>query len=279
VPIETVFKRTLKGVKDQSEGRQVPWTSYSIDGDFFFKPTTESIGVDNSVPEATVVKKSLPTLKDRPTEGLVAYYPFDGNSEDQSGHGHDGLLHGGTLTTDRFGHPNSAYRFNGIDEYMSVILDELKQAECWTVSMWVDADELKGGGPFSLLTSTPGYRANGFWWHFYPNGNVRYRTHDNSAGLQVSNEAFLPIQTQTWQHHVVVIGMNRIVHFLNGKQVYAWSTIFSASRLDSNSLELRIGEGYNFENPYPLSAAIDDIRVFNRQLTESEIQKLYSEPK
>lgn len=38
LPIETVFKRTLSGVKQQSKGNQIPWTSYSIEGDFYFAP-------------------------------------------------------------------------------------------------------------------------------------------------------------------------------------------------------------------------------------------------
>ena len=42
-------------------------------------------------------------------EGLVAYYPFNGNANDYSGNGHNGTVTGATLTTDRFGNPNSAY--------------------------------------------------------------------------------------------------------------------------------------------------------------------------
>jgi hypothetical protein len=53
------------------------------------------------------------------TDGLVAYYSFDGNANDQSGNGHDGSVNGATLTTDRFGTPNSAYSFDGIDDYIS----------------------------------------------------------------------------------------------------------------------------------------------------------------
>jgi uncharacterized protein (TIGR02145 family) len=45
--------------------------------------------------------------------GLIAYYPFNGNANDKSGNGHDGIVEGATLTVDRFGNPNSAYYFNG----------------------------------------------------------------------------------------------------------------------------------------------------------------------
>lgn len=46
-----------------------------------------------------------------PTNGLVGYWPFNGNTVDASGNGHNGTVHGATLTTDRFGNANSAYEF------------------------------------------------------------------------------------------------------------------------------------------------------------------------
>ena len=47
------------------------------------------------------------------TNGLVVYYPFNGNAKDASGNGNDGTVEGAILTADRFGHANSAYYFNG----------------------------------------------------------------------------------------------------------------------------------------------------------------------
>ena len=53
-----------------------------------------------------------------PTTGLVAYYPFNSNANDESGSGtiHNGTVNGGaSLTGDRFGFSNSAYSFDGVD--------------------------------------------------------------------------------------------------------------------------------------------------------------------
>ena len=44
-----------------------------------------------------------------PTEGLVAYYPFNGNANDESGFDNHGTVNGATLTSDRFGNDASAY--------------------------------------------------------------------------------------------------------------------------------------------------------------------------
>ena len=54
------------------------------------------------------------------TNGLVAFYPFDGNASDLSGNGHHGTLQGPTLSTDRAGHWNSSYIFDGIDDHLMV---------------------------------------------------------------------------------------------------------------------------------------------------------------
>ena len=55
-----------------------------------------------------------------PTNGLVGYWPFNGNSNDVSGNAHNGTSNGSTLTTDRFGTSNSAYSFNGANNYISI---------------------------------------------------------------------------------------------------------------------------------------------------------------
>ncbi|MBK7031388.1 MAG: hypothetical protein IPH45_20325 [Bacteroidales bacterium] len=55
-----------------------------------------------------------------PTNGLSAWYPFNGNANDLSGNGNDGTVNGATLTTDRFGNPNSAYSFNGTTDFIGI---------------------------------------------------------------------------------------------------------------------------------------------------------------
>src|SRR5687767_8104144 len=53
-------------------------------------------------------------------EGLVAFYPFNGNTNDESGYGHNISFNNATLTSDRKNRPNKAYLFNGISSYMRI---------------------------------------------------------------------------------------------------------------------------------------------------------------
>ena len=55
-------------------------------------------------------------------EGIVGYYPFNGNAEDKTGGGNDGFVSGATLTTDRYGNPNSAYKFDGRKQSIRILI-------------------------------------------------------------------------------------------------------------------------------------------------------------
>ncbi len=55
-----------------------------------------------------------------PSNGLVGYWPFNGNANDESGIGNNGTINGATLTSDRFGNSNSAYYFNGNQENIKI---------------------------------------------------------------------------------------------------------------------------------------------------------------
>ncbi len=71
-----------------------------------------------------------------PTDGLVAWYPFNGNTNDESGNSNHGILNGATLTADRNGNMNSAYDFDGIsNSIVSPVSIDLGLEH--TLSIWV----------------------------------------------------------------------------------------------------------------------------------------------
>ena len=58
-----------------------------------------------------------------PTDGLVGWWPFNGNANDESGNGNNGVTYGPTLAIDRFGSVDHAYDFNGVADYIEVMDD------------------------------------------------------------------------------------------------------------------------------------------------------------
>jgi len=75
-----------------------------------------------------------------PTNGLVAYYPFNGNANDASGNGNNGVVNGATLTSDRNGSVNSAYSFNGVSNYISVGDNATLNPNSISISGWINSN-------------------------------------------------------------------------------------------------------------------------------------------
>src|SRR5205085_3568228 len=70
--------------------------------------------------------------------GLVAYYPFNCNANDASGNGNNPIFNNATLTSDVYGNANSAYHFNGIDNYIQIPnSNSLNAANTISICAWV----------------------------------------------------------------------------------------------------------------------------------------------
>ena len=72
------------------------------------------------------------------TQGLIAYYPFDGNASDMSGQGHHGTVHGAPLTKDRYGTDSKAYNFDGGGQQYINMGPVLFPENAFTVSIWAN---------------------------------------------------------------------------------------------------------------------------------------------
>jgi len=130
-----------------------------------------------------------PALSRDLTDGLVAYYPFDGDASDMSGHGNHGEPSAGTTpTTDRFGNPNSAYYFNGINSHITVpgssSLDSADTAS--TQFAWIQLDGFSQvGSSFGPVLMKSTSTTNSFMYRLNVGTNgfgVTYGNWDNSAG-------------------------------------------------------------------------------------------------
>lgn len=75
-----------------------------------------------------------------PADGIMAWYPFTGNANDNSGNGHNGTPNGATLTADRFGNVNSAYQFDGATTSISTDLAGPTGNAGRTITCWFKYD-------------------------------------------------------------------------------------------------------------------------------------------
>jgi len=89
-----------------------------------------------------------------PSNGLVGYWPFNGNANDESGNGNNGTVNGATLTADRNGVAGNAYNFDGVNDYIKCLNAGPGGNPTVTVSFWMKRQNNLNGHIF-------GYGNNG----------------------------------------------------------------------------------------------------------------------
>jgi hypothetical protein len=207
------------------------------------------------------------------TTGLVAWYPFNGNANDSSGHGHNGTIYGATLTADRFGNANSAYIFNGINNYIEVPYNlELNPTNAITISAWIKAYNLGWDSYSNYIVSTE---------QNSPNNGYSLRGGAKSVTIMISGggswytaqSTYGTVDTGAWYHLVGVYNGSGLLLYLDGS--LSASTSYGGG-ITASTGPLLIGTSPGSFLRW-FNGIIDDIRLFNRALSDSEIVALYNE--
>jgi len=218
----------------------------------------------------------FPIAKADLDDGLVAYYPFDGNANDKSGNGNDGTINGATLTADRFGNADSAYSFNGNGNYIIVPNSPTLNPATSTLSVWV---KISYDAPAGMdIVSKDGESLER---QYLISRNQGFRTHvgDRFGKFSFYDGQTLPVLEQ-WYHVAQTYDGNSLKLYVNG-QYESPLNISSVDGGTTNSLQpLRIGGGApSGTSPFWFAGFIDDIRIYNRALSEDEVKQLYQNDK
>jgi hypothetical protein len=213
--------------------------------------------------------------------GLRAYYPFDGNANDASGNHNDPVFNNATLTADRFGKPNSAYHFNGINNYMFIRNNPTINFDNQiTLFVWIRPTGFysdichassvisKGGGNYN-----PGNYALRFDDALYTKGNgcsdIPVDTkHQNFRGTGTVLTPYLPyINTNQWYPVVYTNDGTNAKLYVDCELKY--SVVFPEKF--TNSENLFFGKSDDPYFPFWLNGDLDEVRIYNRALNEKEI--------
>jgi len=202
------------------------------------------------------------------TNGLVAYYPFNGNANDASGNRNNGVVYGATLTTDRFGNANQAYSFNGSSSYISIASVPLQQTDNWTMSAWLNPAAINQDAMAVCLGYDNGETANGFEFGIGGGndalGNELFGILGNVAWIG-SGYAFGT--TNVWYQVVMLRRSGTNFFYVNGTQTANDSALVP---LTPSAFTIGSGSGIRYFN-----GAIDDVRVYNRAFSTNEVAQLY----
>ncbi len=206
--------------------------------------------------------------------GLVAYYPFNGNANDESGNGHDGTPNGVTLTTDRFGSANKAYWFDG-NSYIQANDDNFPYgSDMRTVFVWVYMTDYGNENYSHIIHYGSGFTgqawgmavANYIMGGYYQGG---LSSHEWAVEQYIGT-----VPLNTWTQLAIVLSNSGVKdYYMNG--AYLGSFTYEPNTVSSGYM--RIGSRITGQPVEFFHGKIDDIRLYNRALSQEEIQALYHE--
>jgi hypothetical protein len=229
---------------------------------------------------------SIHTYAQIPTAGMIAGYAFNGNANDESGNGHNGTVYGATLTTNRLGTPNAAYSFNGTSNYIRVPNGAgLTPATTMTICAEVKPMGFYAGNCQGNAVVSKGYDyTNGHYTlmftdnHYDGSCSVFDSLHENFKGEFGSNTSananylYSPyIVSNTWYCAITTFDGSSVKTYIDGTLKTSYP---ATNALVGDTTALFIGAyGANLvQFPYWFKGVIDDVRIYNRVLTNIEIQ-------
>jgi Leucine-rich repeat (LRR) protein/sugar lactone lactonase YvrE len=247
-------------------------------------------------------------------DGLIAFYPLDGNANEVSGNADNGTVDNATLTTDRFGNANSAYSFDSTSKITAPNIDGLRHHSQFSVGAWIKRDSegtgiiVEQGTGCADMASV--FKGKSFHVAITTQNQVQFSVNSGTgifyeASNEVrSNQTIMP--DSEWHFVTGVFDNGEITVYIdgvkdtgktvyfddgvyldgaNGKKVKPSANATQFTQMADSSEELYIGSIISYCGTstrgvgYPygqFKGAIDDVQMYNRVLTDAEIQALYN---
>jgi hypothetical protein len=210
-----------------------------------------------------------------PANGLVGWWPFNGNANDESGNNLNANVIGANLTSDRFGNANQAYSFDGVDDYFDV---GINQMDSFTVSLWIKNNSFSSTG--IIWQHKNNCNRGGGFMLMQINGNIRFYTYNcgecspGGCGNIVDQSNLFTLNLNEWYHILLTkTNLGQIKLYVNSTQVVQFTN--TITNLNFGVQPFSIGKWHDVPDLYFTNANKDDIGIWNRALTECEIQDLY----
>ncbi|MET4141741.1 hypothetical protein [Pedobacter sp. UYP1] len=220
-----------------------------------------------------------PVISQIPQNNLVANYIFAGNANDVTGN-NNGTFQGGTpaQTTDRFNITNGTYLFNGTSNYISAAIAYVNPPSV-SVSAWFKTTTTIGGallGFSSVLTGGGGSRDR--FIYMTSTGVLYFGVAPGSTKKYISTTT--AYNDGNWHLATGTVGASGLKLYVDGNLVISDATVTSG---ESYNGYWRIGYSDlstwpNEPASYYFPGALDDVIIYNRELTAAEVTILYNSP-
>ena len=214
---------------------------------------------------------NYPQIPSNLKNGLLGYWPFCGNANDVSGNGNHGLVFGSSLTTDRFGNPNSAYYFNGTGNYIVCPGGNSFTAQKLTISYWININNYSSTSEIICLGN-----ASSTYWGTVSSNSGTGLDYGTGCGA-ITTTAKPPTFYNPNQWYNVVLVSDKFVQntavYING-QFIGNNSISPTVGCQTSNIYFGVDI---FSNPEYFTGKLDDIQIWDRLLSSSEIMDVYSE--
>jgi Concanavalin A-like lectin/glucanases superfamily len=242
-----------------------------------------------------IISGNLNVVGDELKQGLLAYYPFNGAGSDESGNGYDLVVNGAVLIDSRFGKTQKAYQFNGSSDFMLIpnILkaDSLRE---FTISVWVNPESLGHNSILSFLSKYP-YSCSNYLGFNYSNSvyqtwhqMITEFTPNRCTTSIIKDSIVSPLNK--WTHIVIVQRYNTqfFTKRYDARRYYNGQKLLNPELYSygSNPIAICFSQGgiiggnnttgnfmYNFNF---FKGGIDDLRIYDRALSDDEVSQLYN---
>ena len=209
-----------------------------------------------------------------PQDGLVAFYPFHGNAEDESDFDNHAEVNGATLVNDRFGASEEAYLFA---EYTDIVIPHADQIDMatgdtfsWAIWVLPSTEEMVGEGSVFEKWNTSG--------NPYP--ALQFRTIDVGGTCEIYSTGWCgeggigqvegQIEWSAWTHVAMVANDGVQSLFINGQMVDQHEVQEYGC---GNNVDITMGRRPGYGNPF--LGAVDDFAIWDRALTSVEIINMH----
>ena len=224
-------------------------------------------------------------------DGLIAYYPLDGDALDKSGHCNHGVVHGATATHGLSGDFLSGMAFDGVDDYIEIPHTsqfDFSSEQDLAISFWVriaenqmDTDTSDNDiiSKWVIDDTRMKHEREGYPFTFRVINQKRKQRHHLYAaqfgGYSLSCRGATSLQTRVqpsdseYQHILLNVKSGKFYLYIDGQlKRRKGSNVFCSAK---NKAPLRLGKrgGSAFQNYF--TGAIDELAIYNRALTDEEI--------
>ena len=218
-----------------------------------------------------------------PSNGIVGWWPFNGNANDESGNGNNGVSNNIVYGSDRFNNSNSTLDIAGQSNRIITINNPTNiNSNVKTFSVWIKfPTTLTSGLWYNEIILAEPLPNDGNACYLQILGNNPSYISANSIYKFAYSACSAPnppqLNTNSWEHIVCIADMNNMVfkYYLNGELTSQENIACTQNLTSWNTIKF----GNNLTDPNAVFAgSIDDIGIWNRALTQEEITSLFNAP-